>query len=317
MKRKHVRNLSLTVGLLLAVGVLDLGISRLADAAESTSLRDKTWTWGYVIEGELPAEVPFVSSWEQKADKFKNKGKSSCSLETGTRYMRTPNTMFLNSHHDIKSLNSKNLAPLSSCKRVVCALTQGDHQGYLDSAKLVSALSKKHPNITGAIIDDFFTSSISESSDGVETLKAINAALKSENPSLKLYVVWYEMWDQNLDKLMPFLPHFDEINFWVWKTNETHWIETVEPQIDKIAKLTGKPITLGLYLFDYGINVEPMPMNILKLQFIKAAELTKKGKIEGFVILQNGWFDQEYARPQIQWVKQYMDWLFDTETVRK
>ena len=306
MKRKHIRNLSLTVGLLLAVGVLDLGTGRLAGAAEPTSLCDKTWTWGYVIEGELPAEVPFISSWSSRPKRFTYRGKSSCSLETGARYMRTPNVMFLNSLHDIKALNSKSLAPLSSCKRVVCALQKGK---YAESAKVISELAKKHPNITGAIIDDF------TSSTSVEELKTIYETLKAENPSLKLYLVWYEF--QQLDKLLPYLPYFDEINFWIWKSKEEPWLKTLDPMIDNIAKTTGKPITLGLYIYDYGQNIEPMPMNIIKLQFLKATELLKKGKIEGFVLLQNGWFDQECTREQVQWVKQYLDWLFDTETVRK
>jgi hypothetical protein len=36
----------------------------------------------------------------------------------------------------------------------------------------------------------------------------------------------------------------------------------------------------------------------------------------GYVILQNGWLDHETHRAQVQWTKQYLDWLFQTETVR-
>jgi hypothetical protein len=53
------------------------------------------------------------------------------------------------------------------------------------------------------------------------------------------------------------------------------------------------------------------------LQFQKAADLLRTGKTAGFVVLQNGWFDHESHRPQVQWIKQYLDWLSGTETVRK
>ncbi|NLY02359.1 MAG: hypothetical protein GXY83_40255 [Rhodopirellula sp.] len=45
-------------------------------------------------------------------------------------------------------------------------------------------------------------------------------------------------------------------------------------------------------------------------------ELLRQGKIEGFIFPQNGWLEKESHRPQVQWVKQYLDWLFQTETVR-
>ena len=34
------------------------------------------------------------------------------------------------------------------------------------------------------------------------------------------------------------------------------------------------------------------------------------GKIEGFIVQEVGWMDDEAHRPQVQWIKQYLDWLF-------
>ena len=58
-------------------------------------------------------------------------------------------------------------------------------------------------------------------------------------------------------------------------------------------------------------------MDILELQFQKGAGLAQQGKTEGFVVLQSGWFDRETHRPQVQWIKQYLDWLSGTQTIRK
>ncbi len=57
-------------------------------------------------------------------------------------------------------------------------------------------------------------------------------------------------------------------------------------------------------------------MNILEMQFCKATDLVRRGKTEGFIVLQNGWFDHESHRPQVQWIRQYLNWLSGTQTVR-
>ena len=60
-----------------------------------------------------------------------------------------------------------------------------------------------------------------------------------------------------------------------------------------------------------------MPMDMLQDQQLKTTDLLRKGKIEGFILLQNGWLDYETHRPQMQWTKDYLDWLFQTQTIRK
>ncbi len=76
---------------------------------------------------------------------------------------------------------------------------------------------------------------------------------------------------------------------------------------DRIRTITGKPILLGLFIHDYGKTGKAVPMTILELQTRKAAELARSGKIEGFVNLQNGWFDHEDHRQQVQWLRRYLD----------
>jgi hypothetical protein len=61
---------------------------------------------------------------------------------------------------------------------------------------------------------------------------------------------------------------------------------------------------------------KPIALDILEAQFVMTAELLRAGKIEGFVILQNGWLDRQTYRPQVQWTKNYLDWLFQTQSVR-
>ncbi len=67
-----------------------------ATDAEAAALRDKSWTWGYVSRGALPAKVPFIS--DPGSPPFD--GKSTCSLESGAALLGTPNVVFMNSNHD-------------------------------------------------------------------------------------------------------------------------------------------------------------------------------------------------------------------------
>lgn len=298
---------SIATGLLLAASLLTSAMGHRAGAAEPGSLIDRVWTWGYIIQGPLPGKVPFIS--ESGAPPFN--ATSSCSLETGARYLGTPNVVFMNSNHNMNTLTAEYLDPLAKCGHVICALQHGK---YRETAKAVSGISKKYKNIVGGLIDDFMDYHGPSKSITVEETKAIYEALKSENPALKLYVVRYTWQDQK--DLVPYLPYLDVINLWVWKAEEAPWQTTLEPEIDHIRKITGKPVILGLFIHDYGASGKAVPMNILEMQFCKATDLARRGKTEGFIVLQNGWFDHESHRPQVQWIRQYLNWLSGTQTVR-
>lgn len=271
-----------------------------ATDAQAESLRDKAWTWGYVIQGSLPGKVPFISD----SGRAPFHGTSSCSLESGAELLGTPNVVFMNSNHDRNTLTPDCLDALGSRRRVLCALQHGQ---YADTARRVSALSKQYPQIVGGLIDDFRERTGPSKAITAAETKTIYEALKSANPALRLYLVRYTWQDQK--ELIPFLPYFDAINLWVWAAEEKPWRETIGAEIDRIRALTHKPILLGLFIHDYGGTGKAVPMNVLELQTNKAAELTRSGKIEGFVILQNGWFDHEDHREQVQWLRRRLDHL--------
>ena len=300
------------VAVLSVLAACFLAPHRSAAAEPPASLRDAAWTWGYVIPGKIPGQVPFVFS-----------GQSRCSLETAATYMGTPNVVLMNGIADTpKEKNqwtSSDLERLKGCKRVLCAVQVHD----IASAAKISELSKTYPNIVGAMIDDFYPV---EEKVPVDALKNLYTALKNENSALKLYVVRYT--HSKDEELIPYLPYFDAVNLWVWVANKEEWTSKIDGRIEKLEQVTHKPVVMGIFLHNYGEPApdntkrepwtwtKPVPMDILETQLVKTTDLLKKGKIEGFVLLQNGWFDQENHRPQIQWTKQYLDWLFQTETVR-
>jgi len=57
---------------------------------------------------------------------------------------------------------------------------------------------------------------------------------------------------------------------------------------------------------------KPLALDVLEVQFVRTAELLRAGKIEGFIILQKRLAGSRDPPPQIQWTKNYLDWLFQT-----
>jgi hypothetical protein len=102
----------------------------------------------------------------------------------------------------------------------------------------------------------------------------------------------------------------------------------MDRRLEKLAQVTHKPVVIGLYLHDYGAPppdkkprpawswTKPLALDILEAQYVKTTGLLRAGKIEGFIVQEVGWMDDEAHRPQVQWIKQYLDWLFQTQTVR-
>jgi len=265
-------------------------------------MKNKTWVWGYFLP-EIPSETFFV------------KGKSYCSLETAAKYLEVPNVIFMNSNHDINSLDAKHLDNFKDCKKVICGLQHGN---YAETALKVSRISRKYKNIHGAVIDDFLDFHGPSAKMTVDELKDVYKNLKSCNKNLKLYVVRYT-W-QNQSELIPYLKYFDAVNLWVWISTEHAWRSEYLPHLEQLKNITGKPVTQGLFLHNYGetwdISEEPVSMDMLQLQCKKVFPLLRDKALDGCVILQNGWFSHENHREQVVWLKNYMDWIAGTTTIR-
>ena len=169
---------------------------------------------------------------------------SSCSLETAATYLGTPNVVLMNYEWPTPGY----LERMALFKRVLCGIPV---RKPADAARLSTA-SKKYPNIVGGMIDDFLLID----KPPVDQIKALYTALKSQNPSLKLYVVRYT--NAKDEELIPYLPYIDVINLWVWEGKKEEWGDKIDRRLEKLVQVTHKPVVIGLYLHDYGV---PPPDN--------------------------------------------------------
>jgi len=179
-------------------------------------------------------------------------------------------------------------------------LTLKDADRQVEKTRAFSRLSQDFHNVVGGIVDDFSTA-VAEGRMPVEMMEQTLAALKSRNASLQLQAVVYTMHFQ-ID-LSPYLPFIDLINLWVWKGSD---LRNLDAYVQEAARLfPGKPITLGLYLYDYGETCDTLPLALVRFQFTRAAAYLEGGLIEGIHVL-GSYLREELRTQQAQWVADFL-----------
>jgi len=166
-------------------------------------------------------------------------------------------------------------------------------------ATKVSRLSRKYPNITGAIHDDM-KGLVEREKISAERYGEIHTALKHDNPKLKLWAVVYT---HELDSAAwaGFLPYIDVVNLWVWNAKD---LSKLDGDLERCREFFApRPIVIGCYLRDYP-TASPVPMDRLKYQWERVAAYLDEGRIVGYAILAAVLIDghQEQAR----WVRDFI-----------
>ncbi len=172
--------------------------------------------------------------------------------------------------------------------------------GMIQGARRFSEISKRCPQLSGVIIDDFYNDYPKLLT--AENLRDIRAALagKSVNangqvdhsspvatPDLKLYAVVYEHQLDRVDKTV--LDLIDGVSFWVWKQNENY--QNFDGFIEKLQKnYPNKEIIAGVYIYN-GMQT-PTPASIHHI-IERTIDSYAKGKISSLLIFSAVWMSRE------------------------
>lgn len=188
----------------------------------------------------------------------------------------------------------------SGLRRVVWSVL-GDFSTPLPDAELgntldiIDALSHGG-NITGGIVDDFFSAERMERFPP-EVLKKIKAELNRHG--LEFWCVLYvHQLDFDLEKYMDC---FDGVTFWHWNIKE---IDNMEENLERffgIAKT--KPTMLGIYLWDYA-GEKSMDIEAFEKQLSRYFRLLKEKKTEGVVFCSSTVGDADLETNKL--LKQYI-----------
>ncbi len=277
------------------------------------TLDPRFWVWGYTLD-RVPGRVPFVNQ------------STRCSLETAAAYLGCGSAFWMNGAHDLDAFADEDaLRRLAHLPQVVCALTHIEENGpgkggwkrrYVEAAAKIGELSRKHPNIVGAIIDDFLHETGPSRDMPPAELHEVNAALKAANPNLKLYVVHY-YGSQTPDLLAPFAADLDVIVAWAWHSTDYFWKTLYDDDLRHLReRLPACQIIQGMFVNAYGdgdFNT-PQPMDQLELQCQRIAGKLDAGLVEGWCALQNGHLCFESHRRQAIFLKEYWEWYRGTRT---
>lgn len=158
-------------------------------------------------------------------------------------------------------------------------------------------------NITGGIVDDFFSPERMERFTP-EVLKKIKAKLNANGLDF-----WCVLYNHQLDfELDKYIECFDGVTFWLWGCEK---INDMEEYLQKLFALTkDKPVMLGVYLWDY-VDTGKQPMNpvLFEKQLKRYFGLLENGEIEGVIFCSSTVGDSDLETNKIlkRYIAEYGD----------
>jgi len=196
--------------------------------------------------------------------------------------------------------------PMRGLERLVWSIvgdtssTRNDQQSDLEA---VVSLAEQFPNVTGAMMDDFFLGEVAP--DGRQArylprdVRQFRDRLHQATHPLDLWVVVY---DRILDRpLGPHLDLCDVVTFWTWKAAELDKLADNFARLEQVAPAARK--LLGCYMWDYGVG-GPMPLEQMQRQCETALAWLRAGRIEGIIFLASCLCDLEVET--VAWTRRWI-----------
>jgi hypothetical protein len=143
------------------------------------------------------------------------------------------------------------------------------------------ALAAEFPDLDGVLLDDLTSQQIAARGMTTDELRKV---CNSFQVGPKKTPVWGVVYTMNMGHpgLAEYLKLLDGINLWTWDAKDLPALEENLARCEQLAP--GKPIILGIYLYDYGAD-RPMPLDLLQYQCDQALSWLKQNRICGIVFL--------------------------------
>ncbi len=183
------------------------------------------------------------------------------------------------------------------------APVRSNHDGRIErkcqEAEIVSRLSLKYPNVTGAFDDDLYGKIKTEHVTPGQ-YAAVHRAIRSANPNLKHWGVVYSH-ELKQENWTGFANLLDVVTLWVWASKDLVHLDRYVEQCREI--FPGRPINVGCYLRDFTL-LGGVPMEMLKVQWKFVRKALADGTIQGYSIL--GGFLIDLHPEQAAWVRDFI-----------
>lgn len=255
--------------------------------------RDRFWLWGQDAGTHHLPDNPFNLP-----------GKNRMTPLEGAVYFDIPNMCRVVYKGKPTIPYDQDAMVLDSLDRVVWSIADYGGMGRPEDGDAdvieVARQAALHPNITGAIMDDFFVNREHWEKYPVEKLKKYKDTLNLySGRRMELWVVIYT--HDFSDDVVPYLAECDVVTMWTWWAKD---ILRIEDNLSKLKGLCpGKRIMAGCYMWDYG-DCRALPEDLMRLQLDKYYSLVGSGEIEGIIFCTNAIADLGLAA-----VEQAKGWM--------
>lgn len=234
-------------------------------------MREKIWLWGHEAGSHDGCNLP---------------GKSRITPAEAAFYMGIPNLIMVKFHNKPVPPYEQYALPFRPLKNVVWSIV-GD-SGCSDTKEevgIVKSLASVFPNISGVIMDDFFSRRKDAGGNRLpaytpEELAGIKKQLVLPDRKLDLWVVLYDT-----EIGLPLEEHMEQcdvVTFWTWSAANLKNLEQNFQRVEKMSPSCRR--VLGCYMYDYGTNSQ-MPLSMMEYQCNTGLRWLKEGRIDGIIFL--------------------------------
>ncbi len=202
-----------------------------------------------------------------------------------------------------------------------------DQDAITAALQKIDKLAANHPNIEGVMLDDF-SKIIRHRRTTPQYLADIRYAIQSRPHPYSLWGVIYTHnfpgipqhiygYEGPIWPLSDYLPLFDVLSFWHWFAEDLTELERNFEQLEEMAG--GKPINLGLYMYDFG-GADPtgkhprgklIPVELMQHQCELALKWAQEKRIVGMQFLGSTLLDMDLAA--VNWTKAWIAEVADEE----
>lgn len=261
------------------------------------TVRDHLWTWGHVA-GSYTGEFGL--------DQVSTIGPAQAAA-----YLGVPNLVMVSYHGKPEPPYEPCAQELSGLRQVVWSVVGGGgtSRGFEEELGATQRLAAQFPNITGAMMDDFFIGPPDPrlAVYTPEEIAAMRDRLHASQPRpLDLWVVLY-----NHNMVLPIAPHLaacDVVAFWTWTGNELPQLEENFARAEALAPQARK--VLGCYMYDFG-NSQPLPVEAMQRQCEIGLRWLREGRIEGMILL--GTCIADLGLETVEWTRRWVDRVGEQE----
>jgi hypothetical protein len=254
-------------------------------------VRDRFWIWGH--EAGSHTTPMSKQMWAVP-------GTSRMTPAEAAYYMGIPNCIMVVFNDLPRPPFLRHALALSPLQQVVWSImgdassTRNDEESDLEE---ILGLAGRFPNITGAIMDDFFHGEGARYS--IKETSQLYGRLHGAARPLDLWVVLYN--NQLEQPIAPYLKFCDVVTFWTMTGSQ---LVDLERNFARFLAVTpAKRRVLGCYMWNYG-EKRPMSVDLMRHQCELGLAWLREGQIEGMIFLASCICDLEIEA--VEWTRAWI-----------